>query len=127
MYDRGILLELLRKVLWSTEQILKRVEPFHSAEDFLKGDAGIEKLDSICMQLIAIGEAVKRIDRITNGELLRLYPEVDWKGIKGMRDIVAHHYFDIDAEAVLNTCRLHVPLLRQTVARIIEDLEKETV
>ncbi|MBC7217563.1 MAG: antitoxin [Candidatus Caldatribacterium sp.] len=86
MYDRELLLALLRKVLWSTEQILRRVEPFQSGDDFLKDDAGIEKLDSICMQLIAIGETLKQIDRITKGELLRNYPEVDWKGAKGMRE-----------------------------------------
>ncbi|MEN3184633.1 MAG: HepT-like ribonuclease domain-containing protein [Atribacterota bacterium] len=122
MYDCELLLELLRKILWSIEQILKRIKPIRSAEDFLKDDAGIEKLDSICMQLIAIGEAIKEIDRITDGKLLQLYPEVDWKSAKGMRDIIAHHYFDIDVEAVFNTCMVHIPLLRQTVAKIIEDL-----
>lgn len=64
MYDCELLLELLQKILWSTEQILKRIKSLHSAEDFLKDDAGLEKLDSICMQLIAIGEAIKQIDRL---------------------------------------------------------------
>lgn len=86
MYDCELLLELLRKILWSIEQILKRIKPIRSAEDFLKDDAGIEKLDSICMQLIAIGEAIKEIDRITNGKLLQLYPEVDsiWRIVTSM-------------------------------------------
>jgi uncharacterized protein with HEPN domain len=125
-YDRKLLLELFRRILWSTEQVLQRMQPFHSAEDFLRNNAGIEKLDSICMQLIAIGEALKQVDRMTKGELLKRYPEVDWKGAKGMRDFLTHHYFDIDAEAVFNTCTKHVPLLKRTIEKIIADLESVT-
>lgn len=88
MYDRAILLGLFRKILWSVEQIGKRIEPFRSGNDFLKSDTGLEKLDSICMQLVAIGETLKQIDKITGGELWQRYPEVDWKSAKGMRDII---------------------------------------
>ena len=43
--------------------------------------------------LIAIGESLKNLDKITGGSLLAKYPEVDWKGAKGARDIISHHYF----------------------------------
>jgi len=39
----------------------------------------MEKLDSICMQLIAIGEGFKNLDKVTDHSLLPRYPEVDWK------------------------------------------------
>jgi transposase len=38
-------------------------------------------------------------------KLLTRYPKVDWKGAKGMRDIISHHYFDLNAEVVLTICR----------------------
>ena len=47
-------------------------------------------LDSIAMMLIAIGENLKKIDNQTEGEFLKLYPSVDWKGAKGLRDILSH-------------------------------------
>lgn len=124
MYDRAILLGLFRKILWSVEQIGKRIEPFRSGNDFLKSDTGLEKLDSICMQLVAIGETLKQRDKITGGELWQRYPEVDWKSAKGMKDIITHHYFDIDAEAVFNTCVIHIPILRKTVEKMIKDFEE---
>lgn len=65
----------------------------------------MEKLDAICMQLIAIGEALKNLDKITNDSLLPNYPQIDWKKVKGMRDIISHHYFDIDAEAIYTCLR----------------------
>lgn len=40
----------------------------------------------------------------------------------GMRDIITHHYADINAEAIFNTCRDKIPFLRQTVKTIREDL-----
>ena len=57
---------------------------------------GWKKLDAIRMQLIAIGEALKNLDKITADSLLPKYPQIDWKKVKGMRDVISHHYFDID-------------------------------
>ncbi|MEL6398547.1 MAG: HepT-like ribonuclease domain-containing protein [Cyanobacteria bacterium J06626_4] len=37
-------------------------------------------------------------------ELLAAYPDVDWKGAKGTRDILSHHYDDVDAEVVFDIC-----------------------
>lgn len=61
------------------------------------------------MILIATGEAIKQIDRRTKGELLKQYPEVDWDGVKGVRDVIAHGYFDVDAEQVFDICRTDIP------------------
>jgi uncharacterized protein with HEPN domain len=60
----------------------------------------MEKFDSICMLLSAIGEALKNLDKTTNKTLLPRYPQVDWKKAKGLRDIISHQYFDINVEAI---------------------------
>ncbi|MES9856898.1 MAG: HepT-like ribonuclease domain-containing protein [Sedimenticola sp.] len=57
------------------------------------------------MMLIAIGESLKSLDKITHGTLLKRYPEIDWKGAKGIRDILSHHYFDLDAEVFMEPVR----------------------
>lgn len=73
------------------------------------------------MQLINIGEALKQIDKITDKTLLNKYPEIEWKKVMGMRDIITHHYFDIDAETVFTVCDEHVPELKKTIANIQKD------
>lgn len=103
-------------------QIGKRFQEIQKSEDFTASDAGLEKLDSICMQLINIGEALKHIDKLTGGFLLPKYAGVDWAGAKGMRDIITHHYFDIDAETVFGVCSEHLPQMILVVEKIIEDL-----
>jgi uncharacterized protein with HEPN domain len=75
------------------------------------------------MMLIAIGEGCKNLDKITGGELLARYPDVDWKGAKGMRDIISHHYFDISPDIVLSVCRKQIPVLRKTFEAMLMDLE----
>ena len=58
-----------------------------------------KKLDSIAMR--SIGEGFKNIDKLSNNQLLIKYPNIPWKNVKGIRDILSHHYFDLDAEVIL--------------------------
>jgi uncharacterized protein with HEPN domain len=77
------------------------------------------------MQLVAIGESLKKLDKITENEFLARYPEIEWKKIKGMRDIISHHYFDIDAEVIFDVCENHFKELKETIHKIITDLGEE--
>ena len=113
--------EILHKVLSATRTIAKRFEPIASAEDFVNSDTGLEKLDAICMQLIAIGESIKHVDKITGGALLPRYPLIEWKRVMGMRDVLTHHYFDLDAEVVYSVCADHIRVLEQTIEVMLAD------
>jgi len=75
------------------------------------------------MQLINTGEALKEIDKLTGGSLLPNYPDIDWKKAKGMRDIITHHYFDVDAETVFTACKEHIPEMQKVIRKIMTDLE----
>ncbi|MDD5158712.1 MAG: DUF86 domain-containing protein [Sulfuricurvum sp.] len=121
MPEKALLIETLTQIHGATERIIKRFEPIQSPDDFLENEAGHEKLDAICMQLIAIGESLKNIDKITDKKLLPNYPAVDWKSVKGMRDIISHHYFDLNAEAVYDVCKNDIHTLKETVEQMIND------
>jgi uncharacterized protein with HEPN domain len=82
----------------------------------------MEALDSICMLFMAVGEALKNVDKITDGALLSRYPEIDWKGIMGFRDVIAHQYFDIDAEQVFWICSREVGPLSDVIRKMIGEL-----
>lgn len=84
--------------------------------------SGLEKFDAICMQLIAIGEGLKNLDKATDKNLLPHYPQVDWTKAKALRDIISHHYFDINEEAIFIVCDKHMPNLKKTLNHIIKDL-----
>ena len=61
------------------------------------------------MQFLASGEALKQLERIRPGLLSETFPEIDWKGAMGFRDMIAHQYFDLDAEQILLICRDSLP------------------
>jgi uncharacterized protein with HEPN domain len=127
MYDVELVLEILRQVHEAGKRIERRFSPVCHPNDFLVTDEGLDRLDAICMVLIAIGESLKNLDKLTNGELLARYPGVDWKGAKGARDIISHHYFDLDAEAVFGICRNDMPSLITTIGKMLEDLSNRAV
>jgi len=122
MYDKELVRDILNQIYDSTQKIITRFKPIQTATDFTNSPEGMEKLDSICMQLITIGESLKNIDKITNESLLSEYPEIDWKGAKGLRDIITHKYFDIDAEEIYWVCKKYIPPLAKTIKRMIQDL-----
>jgi len=123
MYDKALVREILFQILRSTHIILKRFEPIQSPEDFTKSDSGLEKLDAICMQLIAIGESLKNLDKVSGGLLLKEYSQIDWKKVMGMRDVISHHYFDLNAEAIFKVCKKRIKELADAIENIIKDIE----
>ncbi|WP_286817301.1 DUF86 domain-containing protein [Desulfobacter sp. UBA2225] len=122
MYDKELVLEIMKQIYKAAQTILQRFEPVKEVNYFTDSSAGMEKLDSICMLLIAIGEALKNLDKNTNNKLLAKYPQVNWKNAKGMRDIISHHYFQTDADVIFNVCKTHIRELAQTINTMIEDL-----
>ena len=75
MPDKELIIEILNQILKTCITILKRFEPINNPDDFISSDTGLEKLDAISMQLIAIGESLKNLDKITSQSLLNKYPK----------------------------------------------------
>ena len=121
MSDPQLACEILSQILESTERILLRFKSVESVSFLLDSEEGLEKLDAICMQLIAMGESLKNLDKVAGAEFLNYYPQVDWKSAKGMRDIITHHYFDLDAEAVFNVCKTDLPAMIPVLKRMLAD------
>ena len=94
--------ETLKNIDTAITRLQERSLEIHSVNDYLTSPSGMEKLDAACMVLIALGESVKTLDKLTNKELLKTYPSIDWKGVMGVRDVIAHHYFEVDPDAVFD-------------------------
>ena len=114
-------LDLIKNSLLEVE---KRSERISEPNDFLVSETGVILMDSICMKLSAVGESIKKLDKITNRELLPKYSEVPWKNVMGVRDFIVHHYFEVDADVIFEICKNDVPVLISVINRMIEDLRK---
>ena len=123
MYDSGIVKDILQKISSVIETITERASAVKNPNELLCSPGGMMRLDAICMNLIALGEAVKGLDKQTHGELLPQYPEMYWSGVMRMRDKIAHHYFEIDVDVVFRTIQEDIPQLKKVIDRMISDLK----
>lgn len=118
-----ILRSTLEDIITSLKLIQQRFQSIKSADDFLKDEYGLEKLDSISMRLIAIGEGFKNVDKLTDYQLLEKYPQIPWKQVKGVRDILSHHYFDLDAETIYEICANEIDGLLSVTMMILDEVK----
>ena len=123
MFDKEIALDSLVKIRTVIETIVERTASVDNPNVFLCSPDGMLRLDAICMNLIALGEAVKGLDKQTHGELLPHYPEIYWSGVMRMRDKIAHHYFEIDTEVVFRTIEEDIPQMTKVIDRMIAELD----
>lgn len=123
MYDSVIARDILQKISIAVDTIMERASAVKSPNELLCSAGGMMRLDAICMNLIALGEAVKGLDKQTHGELLPQYPEMYWSGVMRMRDKIAHHYFEIDVDVVFRTIQEDIPQLKKVIDRMISDLK----
>ena len=75
MYDKELVLEILDQIKKASNTILDRFKPIKTIAHYTDSSEGMEKLDAVCMLLIAIGESIKKLDRITNSSLLSKYDQ----------------------------------------------------
>lgn len=67
--------------------------------------------------LEVIGEAARKVP----AEFRDAHPAVEWRAMAGMRDRLIHGYFGVDYELVWDVVQTKIPILRQEIARILDD------
>jgi uncharacterized protein with HEPN domain len=73
------------------------------------------RADAVLLNLHIIGEAVKKLP----GDLRERHPDVAWREIAGLRDVIAHAYFALDADILWDAVERDVPALLDAVREII--------
>jgi len=74
--------------------------------------------DAVVRQLEIIGEAGRNLATALQDQ----YPEIPWQDIIGMRHKIAHDYFDVDIRVVWDTAKHDLPVLKQQLEQILQDL-----
>ncbi len=106
--------QLVHQILANVAVAIERIERRFS-------DDGIDRLDGITMMLIAIGEQLKQLDGVAQLDLAQRFPEVDWRGAKGIRDFLSHHYFILDAEVIFDVCQNKIGGLKDAIDALLAE------
>lgn len=118
--NASIARNLLRHIADSILTLRERTSVINSAQDFLLSPENMEKLDAACMQVMVIGECVVKLDKVLNGALADLEPSIPWGAIKGVRNFIAHGYFEIDEEEIFKIIKTDLTPLHEAVGRLLE-------
>lgn len=106
--DAQLLLQDMRLAL---ERILTYTDGF-SREQFL---ADLRTLDAVVRNLEILGEACRQMP----AEILQENPQIPWRRIAGLRNRLAHEYFDLDYELIWVVVRRELPLLTKQLADVV--------
>lgn len=94
-----------------------------SEDDYYTSPGGMKNLAASCMLIEAIVEGFKRIDKLTNSMLLSERNEIPWEDVIGIRNHIAHGYFDIDGAIVFNTVKNDLKPLAEATDYFLQLME----
>ena len=121
--DKEAVADMLQQIIETLERIQWSFSTVPDADFFYASAEGMEKLDAIGMKLLAIGELLKKIDKKTHKSLLIRYTEIDWTGFMGLRDVIAHDYYNLNPVKIFEICSNEIVPLHATVSKIVADLQ----
>ena len=121
MHKKDMVDAMLGKIEQAIIRILNNSQSIDSYHYYLITPAGMERLESTCMLLMAVGEGIKGVDKMTK-TLSGRFREPAWKGVMGMRDIIAHHYFDLDAAVVFEVVKNNLPSMLTIIKKMRTEL-----
>ncbi len=120
--NKIIVKNTLLNIKKAIEQLQLWNADIENTDDWYKSDSGMHDLAANCMLIEAIGEAVKSIEKRAGIDFLMQRPEIPWPEIKGMRNYIAHGYFDIDGEFIFSVIKNDLQPLLVAVEYLLKQI-----
>lgn len=118
--------ERVLNILWQMIEACDFISEWNvnikSVDDFVTSHEGMLRMSASCMMIEAIGEEIKKIEKLLPDFLQENAPEISWHEIKGLRNHIAHGYFKLDADIVYDVVVNNIPELRVTLERLAHNL-----
>ncbi len=98
-------------------QAVRKINSYVSALNQKQFSEDERTIDAVVRNLEVVGEAVKNLP----DEIRKKHPEVDWKKIAGLRDILIHEYYGIDIEIIWDIITNKLPALAKQIGVMLRD------
>ncbi len=121
--DKNRVLTYLKTSVEEMDLVEKMSAEIKEPNDFGLSISGMTVFRACSMSLQYITENFVKIRNKVPDAFFANYKQVPWKAVFGMRNFLVHEYADVDDEAVFNTIKVDLPILRKTTEEIINDLE----
>ena len=123
-WHNDIVIDRLEQIRESISLINEWCGQYHSEDDFLCSPTGMAMLDASILRLQIIGENIRAIEDMTQGELLAQYPSIPWRNIIGLRNIISHDYANVNYTMIVKIIKNNLKDLSETVEQIIKELQQ---
>ena len=111
-----------RQILMSIAESIRRIGEYVDRAGPTWVEDGMA-LDAIAKRLEQIGELAKRLPP----EMLGRMPDVDWRGVKGVREVLVHDYQDVEVDVVSDAVARELPGLLRAVETLLADPDAANV
>ncbi|MDE6394865.1 MAG: DUF86 domain-containing protein [Duncaniella sp.] len=109
----------LKSIEKAISQLIDWNKNISCTDDYYKSPEGMQLLAANCTLITAIGEGINRINRVMPDFLQSSFPHVPWIDIVGMRNRIAHGYFELDADIVYEAVKNDIPPLYEIIMKAI--------
>ena len=117
--DKFRITQTLESIAETIDRLIEWNANINSSEEYYNSQGGMQLLAANCTLITAIGEGVNRINRINPDFLASNFTEIPWRSIIGMRNHIAHGYFEIDSDVVFEAITNDIPPLLTTINNAI--------
>ena len=112
--------ETLINIQKAISMLLEWNKDVESVDEWLNSQLGMQRLAGNAMMIEVVGEEVKKVEKRLGMEFLNQRPEIPWREIMGMRNHIAHGYFDINEEYVFSVIKNDLAPLLEAVEYLIQ-------
>lgn len=110
----------------SRERLLDITEAIDRINRYaVRGKAAFEQDELIQVWMVSHIQMIGEASRALSTELQASHPEVPWRAIVGMRNILVHHYFEVDLDAVWQVIRRDLPELRAAIGAMLDEPNRD--
>ena len=94
---------------------IDKIQSYTQNISFEKFSEDEKTLDAVVRNLEILGEAIKNVPE----EIRKKHPNIEWKKISGLRDILIHEYFGVDKDIIWDVLQHKLPLLQKQIKTIL--------
>lgn len=103
--------------LYDIKEAIEKIEAFTRGLTIEEFEKDVKTVDAVTRNLEIIGEAARHLPK----RMKEKHPDIDWKAMGGMRNILAHEYFGVRIGIIWKTIRERLPELRNRVEEILKE------